>query len=547
LSAAVLAPIALLGGAGSVHSDVQSRATIAYSSDGRILTIAADGSDRQHLSGPELPRGLESAVGDDGPQWSPDGSTIAYTRTVRLAGETISQAYLMHADGGAQRALTPTSATRQFAYPAWSPDGKTLVATEYDVDQDTNDFTSSIVVMGLDASVQRTLASTRFTDRHMVSLGEPAWSPDGSTVVFTRATSAVNGGDTSALYVVPATGGTPRLLTGNGQSPDWSPDGSKIAFVTFPNRDSPGRGVISVINADGGNRVDLTAKRADASAPRWSPDGQWIAFASNRNYPYNFDHFEIYSMRADGSCVTWLTNGSAIEDEPDWRPGSGPSDPGGCGAVPRPPLVETQISAAVRHGHPEGYWLGNATGGMMLSEFRGPAYGYGPSFTYNDCEFFDLSQCPAQVEVGTGPTCRGRLLFDPIGRAQAIRKQRGALMIRYHATDPTAYLFTGTQTISVHADYFPVTRAQPIILRRIERALGELYRVSGETGPRPLAPPMIPRTVMMKVTAVDRAYRRLHNLERVRRELRLTRTAAKGRLKLARVLHQFGRIRTLNC
>jgi hypothetical protein len=150
--------------------------------------------------------------------------------------------------------------------------------------------------------------------------------------------------------------------------------------------------------------------------------------------------------------------------------------------------------------------------------------------------------------MGTGPTCQGRTLFDPLGQAQAIRKQRGALMIRYHATDPTAYLFTGRQTISVHADYFPVgRRAQPIILRRIESALDELYRVSGETGPHPLAPPMIPRSVMTKVAAVDRAYRRLHNFERVRRELHLSRTAAKGRLKLARVLHQFGRVRTLNC
>jgi Tol biopolymer transport system component len=54
---------------------------------------------------------------------------------------------------------------------------------------------------------------------------QPDWSPVGNEIVF-RSERAGGG-----LYVVPATGGTPRRLTDFGRNPLWSPDGTRIFFI----------------------------------------------------------------------------------------------------------------------------------------------------------------------------------------------------------------------------------------------------------------------------------------------------------------------------
>jgi len=83
----------------------------------------------------------------------------------------------------------------------------------------------------------------------------------------------------------------------------------KIAFVS--NRD--GNLEIYVMNADGGNQVNISQNAALDSQPSWSPDGNWLAFRSNRD-----GNSEIYKMRADGSDPTRLTNNSTEERYPAW-------------------------------------------------------------------------------------------------------------------------------------------------------------------------------------------------------------------------------------
>jgi Tol biopolymer transport system component len=53
--------------------------------------------------------------------------------------------------------------------------------------------------------------------------------------------------------------------------PAWSPDATKIIFV----RD----GVLWVMDADGGNEVELGAAPIFGEGPAWSPDGNTIAYA----------------------------------------------------------------------------------------------------------------------------------------------------------------------------------------------------------------------------------------------------------------------------
>jgi Tol biopolymer transport system component len=96
--------------------------------------------------------------------------------------------------------------------------------------------------------------------------GNGVWSPDGSTIAFTRAD------DNSARYslytIDPRTGRLTMLLrkTSVG-TPTWSPDGSQIAVDTAD--DVLGPSAIYVVNSDGSGETLL--KQGGGTELAWSP------------------------------------------------------------------------------------------------------------------------------------------------------------------------------------------------------------------------------------------------------------------------------------
>ena len=84
----------------------------------------------------------------------------------------------------------------------------------------------------------------------------------------------------SALTGLPKSDGTfpdsleALFFTRRGEQPARSPDGTKVAFSSI--RD--GNLEIYVMDADGGNPVNLTRDDAYDQAPAWSPDGGHIVF-----------------------------------------------------------------------------------------------------------------------------------------------------------------------------------------------------------------------------------------------------------------------------
>ena len=122
------------------------------------------------------------------------------------------------------------------------------------------------------------------------------------------------------LWVMDADGGNPVNLTDDRAynfELTWSPDGQRIAFsktLSFPDFDWD----IWVIDADGSTLVQLTQGPSQDRRPAWSPDGQRIAYDSrDEEGTYN-----LWVMDADGSNPVNLTLDSDTHLGPAWSPDS---------------------------------------------------------------------------------------------------------------------------------------------------------------------------------------------------------------------------------
>ncbi len=102
--------------------------------------------------------------------------------------------------------------------------------------------------------------------------------------------------------------------------PAWSPDGSQMLFTSPCGRSKatyPGAG-IWLINADGTGVTPLPAVAGGGDFdPRWSPDGTQILFTSMRdNRP------QVYLMNRDGTGVQNISSNLTTENQPVWKPES---------------------------------------------------------------------------------------------------------------------------------------------------------------------------------------------------------------------------------
>jgi dipeptidyl aminopeptidase/acylaminoacyl peptidase len=185
-------------------------------------------------------------------------------------------------DGSAARALAAG------ADPAWSPDGSKIAFTR---GRGAAGDPSQVFVMNADGSHVRRLTNTGFTGAI-----SPAWAPDGKRIAY--ADLAAN-----AIVVMDADGSAKRTLVRSKNQlgfPDWSPDGRRIVFDDFTG--------LWVVNADGTGSHRLLPAGVDRHA-RWSPDGSEVVFQSGRARldPLDYGARELFVVDADGRNVRPLT------------------------------------------------------------------------------------------------------------------------------------------------------------------------------------------------------------------------------------------------
>ena len=198
--------------------------------------------------------------------------------------------YVVNADGTGKTRLTSHPA-EEFD-PAWSPDGTEIAFSRH------TGRRFQIFVMNADGSGARQL-----TEGDSASY-DAAWSPDGKRIAFTRCRGSCD------IYVVNADGSGERRLTygehPGEQSPTWSPDGRRIAFADLTG--------LFVIDSDGGEWQRLTDGPADDASPAWSPLRPVIAFEGSRG----LFHGDIYVVKADGTGLANVTESLPLDSSPSW-------------------------------------------------------------------------------------------------------------------------------------------------------------------------------------------------------------------------------------
>jgi Tol biopolymer transport system component len=240
----------------------------AWSPDGSKIAVVTGHPENTGISivnsdGTGLTKITEGARDDRHPTWSADGKWIAFSR---YEGNSYYQLYVIGADGKGLRKIQPSGVDWGLD-PEWSPDGSKIAfygPTRYPgYIQDLPDV-YTVKPDGTDLA--------KITDDPGYDV-EPAWSPDGSKIAFVSLRDA---GHVAywRIYAMAADGtGVTRLSPAdpntNDFQPDWSPDGTKIAFDSYGGS-AAGDYNIYTFNRDGSARTKLTSSVFNQD-PDWQP------------------------------------------------------------------------------------------------------------------------------------------------------------------------------------------------------------------------------------------------------------------------------------
>jgi TolB protein len=274
----------------------------------RLWVVSADGTGLRKLTTTKGPR-----LDDMNPDWSPNGSKVAFERC-----QASCQVWTINADG---RGLKRLGSCNECGEPAWSPNGKSIAFFHHwgGFENERSKF-AEIFVMNAGGGGIHQLTNMTNDKPFTAELHRPAWSPNGKQLVFEVLSRTGDPAKGRALFVVDANGSnlrqlTPWELNGGGKS-DWSPDGKLILFSSVsPAHEKHGN--LYTIHPDGSQLKRLTnySEPKTVGTGSFSPDGKWIVFYRFTSSPYP----GIFVMRANGTGVRQVT-ASKYAFVPDWGP-----------------------------------------------------------------------------------------------------------------------------------------------------------------------------------------------------------------------------------
>ena len=234
---------------------------------------------------------------------------------------------LVRPDGSDDHALAPDLGVGEQLHPDWSSDGLRLVFAADDSDGSRDIWTANV-----DGSSPLRI----FDCAHPCAWADdPAWSPDGKTLLIQVIAKTGNGSDGVGRLVTIdlATGTTDVLLDTPPReyffSPRWDLDGHRIAvqvdrFKTAAYDDEVViAGTIGIVDLAAGEPAfaPLLPFDSRAGTPDWSPDGTRIAAVLPTSQEDPYGSADLWLVPVDGGNPTQIsffgkTGGWAIQ--PSW-------------------------------------------------------------------------------------------------------------------------------------------------------------------------------------------------------------------------------------
>jgi len=256
----------------------------------QVYTINPDGTDLQFLANDQ-----------EAGQWSPDGTKIA-----------MFGGYLDFDTGDITDLGLPFDRYPDLALfcGVWSPNGARLACEGFG--QTDGSLNGVYTIRSSDGGDLQRVTTAEFDDC-------PAdYSPNGKRLLVSRGPLVVVKSDGSGLRQI-----TPSGIRYDFCSGSWSPQGNEILFSAHvPDTD---RSTIWTVHSDGSGlrKIPVLGCGGPVSDPTsigcqkpvWSPDGRKIMF--ERHFLIPNDHFDLYTVNADGSGLFQVTN------TPDLNEGGG--------------------------------------------------------------------------------------------------------------------------------------------------------------------------------------------------------------------------------
>jgi hypothetical protein len=228
--------------------------------------------------------------------WDISGLTApaaAPTTECRIVYGQDGDIYVRDCDGSGESRLTDHSTSDWL--PAWSPDGTRIVfASDRDAVQEG---WGQLYIVDADGSNLTRMTHTERNDEH------PSWSPDGKRIAFHSGCALVVINAQDVLQGTDSLGWTTLLEAGDDLCvgyPTWSPDGQRIAFRSLTRADDVGpyQHDVYVVDDDGSGLTKLASFTSEERGLYvvWSPDGSQIAFDVVLD-----GQQEYYAVNSDGS------------------------------------------------------------------------------------------------------------------------------------------------------------------------------------------------------------------------------------------------------
>jgi dipeptidyl aminopeptidase/acylaminoacyl peptidase len=270
--------------------------------DPRIVVVRVDGTDERFVTPAGFTfRGLDFA-------WTPDSASLVVNHDSRPASTPYfdGELSLVDASGIAEpRVLTPPlprwpgtsyfDPNAQVAPMFRPPDGDLILSGNYD----------ALEVFDAELGVKAKLGGEQLEEFEPYWVGWPAWSPDGSRILFglDRASGNATVGQ-YGTHVLDADGTDLRLLGSDLGTAAWSPDGSLIAAQRGTGDAARPGAVIVIVDVASGTERVLGSTTVDRKIEGEVPnDPNFAGYTSPTGRMWDF---EGWSWAPDGQSIVVL-------------------------------------------------------------------------------------------------------------------------------------------------------------------------------------------------------------------------------------------------